>query len=437
MDMVDEGYLGRMHVRMGAYSRFMASSNYEAKEPVTAVKSGGGMSALFKDKDWNQADLKKYRNVFEQGGLVTEAIRIIPLYIFMNDYRLEGDKKFKDRIKLVQETLDKTKFGTWGPEGVTEALVCGSGFQEIVPTKGDFPIGAIYTRDASKFRIESTDTGIITGYTYFKDGFDKKGVSLKPEQVLHIKLFTSGGKLYGDSIVKSAFDDIMRDVITTEGASNAIKRHGTPKYHIKVGSNENRASKAQIDLMNKEFEEINSKNEWTTTHDVQMDMVDNTNLGFNLEAYNRISLQRVITALGVPAEVLGLREGTTDATAVSRINTFYKKIGRLQKAYADIVNDQIINRVLGEGSEGKVKLVFNEIDAANELDKVNWINLLLKADALNPWAVISREQVYKFMGWEIDDYKPDLDEIEVQLPDDEAKPPLPGQPEEEEEGGKA
>jgi hypothetical protein len=279
------------------------------------------------------------------------------------------------------------------------------------------------------FKIDSTPAGVVTGYRYFVSDQDNKGTPLKPEQVLHTKLFTSGGKLYGDSIIKRAYDDIMRDVINMDGATNAIKRHGYPKYHIGVGSDVHPASKSVIDAIDREFQEINTKSEFVTTHDVTMDMIDNTGLGFNMEAYNRVALQRVVTALGVPAEVLGLREGTTDATAVSRINTFYKKIGSIQKSYARIINEQIIDRILGEGREGSVKIVFNEIDAANELDKANWINLFLKADPLNPWAILSRPQVYNFMGWDIADYKPD-DEVEVDVP--EQAPPQFEQPEEEE-----
>ncbi len=372
----------------------------KVSEPKTYVRGGGSLKDLFMDRERSQALLKKYRNVYEQGGAVSQAIDSHPLYILMNGYRLESeDEGAKEQV---QELLDRLNIDevTW--QIVVDALVMGDSFSEIVPSRGG-GIGAIVPRDAGQFEIQFDDHGTIS---YYKQTVmmttGRKEVILAPDQILHITLLNSAGKVYGDSLVGRCYDDINRDARILEGTSNSLYRHGFPKYHVQVGKEGEVVNETVLKDIKKEFEELHSRNEFITVKDVAINEIDKNNLN-GMETIDYMSARRVFSALGVPGDLMGYREGTTDNTAVSRINAFMKRISTFQKKLERVYNQQIIDRELG--TPGLVKLAFNDADQQTDGEKIQSLIALLQADSADPWAVVSRQQFYQMMDWNIEDWE--------------------------------
>ena len=102
-------------------------------------------------------------------------------------------------------------------------------------------------------------------------------------------------------------------------------------------------------------------------------------------------------ALGVPEEILGLRRGSTDATATKRIETYYKKIAAMQRHIARCYNVNIVDKLTAQ--PGSVKIVFNDVDPKEEIDKARWIAMIMKASD-DPFTVFSKEWIQQQFGLE-------------------------------------
>jgi hypothetical protein len=124
----------------------------------------------------------------------------------------------------------------------------------------------------------------------------------------------------------------------------------------------------------------------------------------------------------VPEEVLGLRAGTTDATAVSRIGTFHQKINTFQKKLARAYNMAVVDRILdptGENQKvrGSVKLVFNPASQPTEDEIITMMQKLAALDPLgNGQAVL--HLTFDRLGWDWEQFVGYLDEESVDVPEE-------------------
>ena len=360
-----------------------------ARRPKTWVAGGGGKKLeLFTERKHNAKNLERYRIIYDQGGVVTEAINSYPLFLSRNGYRLEGPDAEAEKV---QAWLDATNFNMVLWDGITDALVYGDAFQEIVLNRDKTP-AYIIPRLASEFEILHDNHGKIASYTQTVtvDG-KKKATTLKPSQIAHLQFWRASGSLYGHSLIHRAYDDIIRDTKTVESASEAIKRHGYRKYHIRVGKEGETVPQDVLTKIDKEFQDLNEKNEFVTARDIELSDIDASGLE-QLDTYNDISLMRLSSALGVPEEVLGMRRGSTDATATKRIDTFYGKISAMQEVVARCYNVNIIDRLTGR--PGAIKLVFNEVNPDDETKRAKWITQVMRSSK-DPFAILPKEWIQK------------------------------------------
>ena len=361
-----------------------------ARSPRTWIAGGGGKKLnLFTERKRNAKQLERYRIIYDQGGLITEAINSYPLFLTRNGYRLEGPDT---EAQKVQDWLDAADFQTILWDGITDALVFGDAFQEIVPNRDATP-AYVVPRLASEFEIRYNEHGKLAGYTQktMING-KEKSTNLKPTQIVHLQFWRASGSLYGHSLIHRAYDDIIRDTKTAESSASAIKRHGFRKYHIKVGQEGEKVPQDVLKEIDREFKELNEKNEFVTARDIELNDIDASGLE-QLDTYNDISLMRLAAALGVPEEVLGLRRGSTDATATKRIDTFYGKISAMQYTVARCYNINIIDRLTAH--PGMVKLVFNEVNPDDETKRAKWITQVMHASKEDPFAVLPQDWIKK------------------------------------------
>ena len=59
--------------------------------PKTLIVSGGSIHEPFSERKKNAAQLEKYRIIYDQGGIVTEAINSYPMFITANGWWLDGE----------------------------------------------------------------------------------------------------------------------------------------------------------------------------------------------------------------------------------------------------------------------------------------------------------------------------------------------------------
>jgi hypothetical protein len=68
----------------------------KGSNPITGAKGGGNINAtagLMNKKTRNRAQLEQYRTIYENGGIVSQAIDAYALNVLMNGWHLEGEEE--------------------------------------------------------------------------------------------------------------------------------------------------------------------------------------------------------------------------------------------------------------------------------------------------------------------------------------------------------
>jgi hypothetical protein len=337
------------------------------------------------------------RRMYEQGGMVGEAIDAYPLFAWTNGYALEGDAGAS--TDMVQEFLDGVELETLGHQLIVDALVIpadggsGKGYAEIVWNRAGNQIVGLQYRPAETFTEILDPRGKVITYrqTIMRDN-SKITVDLPPENMLVIDLHMP--------LIKRAFKDIQVDAAIADATATSIQRHGYPRYHVKLGQPGEAVSLQALRDHGRQFEDLKPNMEWTTTQDVAIDNIDKEGISQALN-YTNWSVQRLSAALGVPEEMLGLGRGSTEATANVRLESFYDKIGSIQFRFAQALNKQVIDQLTGK--EGSVWLKFNDVSPEDEMRKAEFLAKIIQATPVDPWSIITPEYAREYLGIEIDE----------------------------------
>ena len=361
-------------------------------EPKTQLVEGSSEKNPYERSGWDNTPnrretIKQCKQVYKRGGPISDAIDSYPLFTLTNGWELaceEGAENLKD---MVQAWLDQPHVDLdmimW--QGVLDAIICGTAFQEIVPDRGG-SIWGVVPRDASSFEIVHDQYGRVTGYNQILadsiPGLERK-IGIEKDRMLAVTLFPIPGEMYGVSLVARAWDDILRDTDTIESIAKAIHRHGAGKHSVSIGEVGEPVSKEQLDLVKREFKKMSTNDFFIHGPSVKIEDIGGTLPGLN--EYSNITLQRLACALGVPEEILGLGRGSTEATATVRLKSFYDKISTIQEIIARTYTRNLIDRITGQ--PGKVWIEFNDVSPQDEKQKAEWIALMrqgMDQDAICP-----------------------------------------------------
>jgi hypothetical protein len=328
----------------------------------------GGLD-LTQDPGRDFRKMRNLRNIYLQGGYVAEGVDLYPLYAIGNGYELEIDEEKGDgeeAKKKVEEFLTRINFYDVMWQLMVDAETVRDGVAEIVYGKGELgsvPVNVV-PRPAECFEFDTNLKGVIEKYIQKFDnrGNTVKDVPLEPGQVLHYQYMSRTDSPYGISIVERVVHDIKRDTKVTEAITAGICLHGTPKWHIQANSTKPDApqmTSTERSTLETEFEDFNAKDQFLTEGDVKVVALDTAGVQ-NVQMYSDVTLQRVVAGMGIPGELLGLRQGTTDATAVTRVGAFFKKIKSCQRDIEQMWNTQVIDKITGK--PGLVKLKLQDTD---------------------------------------------------------------------------
>ena len=346
--------------------------------------------------------------IYKRGGPVSEAVRTYSSLVFSNGYRIEGDEESIN--EMVEDSLDELGFDIVGPQAVIDALVYGDAFHEIGFGQGSKvdSVVAQFPRNPESFRIDFDEYGKISDYVQVIHktlGTDEE-IRIAPEKMFHFCVENLGGSPYGISLIDSAFNDIKWDAMISEATAQAIKRHGYPRFHIKVGMEGEDVAEDTMRRVDAQFKRLESKQEFVTTHDIEILNIDQMGQT-NAKLYGEFSTMRLCTALGIPEELLGLGRGSTEATANVKLRAFYDKIGSIQKKLAMAYTKQVIDKITPR--PGMCKLIFNDVNPEDEAKLAAWMAQIMAATPMDPFAVIPRAFVQDRLGvqesdWDEDDY---------------------------------
>jgi hypothetical protein len=385
--------------------------------PKTRIKSGGTKQSFFTQRQRNAELLSKYETIYNQGGIVSEALDSYAMFCLSKGWRLEGDEA---QVAKVEAFIDNIDFDAVLWQMITDCNVYGDAFAEKVYTR-DGRLVDLVPRLASSFTIIHDEYGVITGYEQnITDEFGQEfKVSLSPNQICHLQFNRLGGSVYGNSLIARAYDDIIRDTKVAESSAIAIQRHGYKKYHIRVGTEGEDVPQEVIDRVDREFQQLETKNDFVTTHDVEIMNVDQGGLE-HIDTYSDVFIMRLCVSLGVPEELMGLRRGSTDATATKRIDVFFRKISTIQQKIARCFELSIFDEIIG--SHGAVELIFNDVSPSDEAEKAAWISELVKATPLDPFIILPRQWIQEQFDIDDDAYEDEDDFMIPEVPDETDKP---------------
>ena len=379
--------------------------------------------------------MRGLRNIYLQGAYISEGVDLYPLYAIGAGYELESDDETAK--KVIEEFLTRINFydTTW--QMLVDAETVRDGIAEIVFGKGSMakvPVNVV-PRPAECFEFVTDARGVITEY---RQKWDYHGnaltvpVSMPPASILHYQFLSRPDSPYGISIVERCIHDIKRDTQVIEAVTAGILLHGTPKWHIQVNSRQperpNLSAEERRDVEN-EFKDFNAKDQFITQGDILVEAKDIAGLP-NIQQYSDVVMARVISGLGVPGELLGLRQGTTDATAVTRVGAFFRKIKSCQRDVEQMWGG-IFDRILQK--PGLVKLKLRPVTFAELMEQAGYIEKIAKISPTDPFAVMSRRQMQERLEidpdeWESDegDDIPKLGTVPPQFPPQQ--PPEGGEP---------
>jgi hypothetical protein len=263
---------------------------------------------------------------------------------------------------------------------ITRSLNYGDSFQEVIPFAKQQGISRVVHRWPGSFNILTDERGDLTGYEQELDSGRK--IPLPIENIIHLALIPDDS-LYGISLTGRALDEIKNDTKTTFGIATGIERHGTGKHHWKIGNADTPASASDISTWKTKLEKIKADSDIVTTHLFECIDLDRSGIP-NAQQYSDVFLQRLCAAYGVPGELLGLRIGTTDATAVTRIDAFFKQVSTFQQTLAETYQP-VVDMIVGQPSI--VTLTFNDASPKDEKERAEWITMLMNANRLDPFWV--------------------------------------------------
>ncbi len=362
-------------------------------QPESYAETGGSNKALFNPTKNNRQTIEKYLTIYEQGGMISEAIDLYSLFMFSKGYRWEGDP---NAIGACKEFLDGFDFEQSFHLAVISPLVCGDGYQEILKNRAGDLKGLLY-RNPAYWSLRYDATGLVTGYsqTMGNSLIRNKSKDFELDQIFHTQMIPSLKEGPGISLIARAIDEIHRDTRMADGTATAIERHGHPKWWARCGREGQAVSPSVLNAITQKLEDLNSKNDIATQYDVAIQALDTGGVG-NVQAYQDASLVRLTAAMGVPGELLGFRQGTTDNTAVSRVGAFLQKCDSYNYRFARTLNLQLFDQITGKA--GAAKIVFNSVIPSKQAENAAWIVSLIKANPLDPEAYAPREWVKQVLN---------------------------------------
>lgn len=391
---------------------------------ATANEVSTWNSLLQRGEAQHQEVSKKYRTIYRSGGIVRAAIDAYILFIFSGGWQMASDDEHRDTQQLIQDNFfSKTGAFNITIQQMTQDAICiGDGYAKILTGAGQLtrtPV-ALQHIPAERVKPHIDNTYSILWY----DVYNKDGSAIleriKPEDMLHVCLQPSGGEIFGVGLLESAWDEIRHDIEVAEGSAAAIRRHGFGIWHAKVSSTdpETTITEKDVDAVRQNMKSLSSRTEIVTSSNVEISALNEAGQ-INVGAYADWSIARLCTALGMPGELLGLRQGTTDATAVSRIENFYKKIQTYQELLAQAINTQYIDRILSSTGKvpGSVWIEYADPSPEDNIKRASYVSSIAAITPGDPFGIMSQQQIQTYLGIDHDQWAKDEEFLESETND--------------------
>lgn len=403
-------------------------------KPKTLIYTGSRKGSSFSGKGGRSlAELNRYWTYYENEGTIFAAVNSIMYNTVMVGYSVIcKDPKAEDFLEQLCQRVSLEEALT---DAMKDSLVFGDAFLEK-RRNGKGEVIDLYPVDPRTMQINYDQYGRTESYQQVIEGREQSTI-LKPEDIIHFKLFTSPGTPYGISIIKPNVDTIQRKVETDEALFQAIQRHGTSKIVAYVGDpkEDKLPDEEVLEAIQKKLEDISSINDFVVPHVIKLDTIDEKGVQ-GVEEYYDLFQNELIIGLMCPEEALGQGKGSTEATARVKAVLYERMIKSFQRRLANTVVKHLFNEQLdkagfndsetGEAIYSRIK--FNSVTEEDEALRAKWWSNIIRG--FRGEIPMTGNEFRYHMGLEP---REGLDELMINRPRETREVPLNEEPEEEEE----
>lgn len=305
------------------------SRRLQEQEPATYIDGGGTEDDIsFTRNKRNREQLERYEKIYTKVGPIGALVDTRALMFFGVgiEYTSEDDEEVAEWL---HDELPRTE--QHAIHSAQECYWAGDSWPYVVENRaGEF--SHIEFVDPKTVKPEYNAKGEITdAYQIVKSGKGRYAKRpLDTDRLFHITLRQVGRGPLGISLIEQNEDEIEQYINNQTQRSNAIKNHGTPKYHVKVGREGQSIPNKIVRMVRNQFSSrrVDEKTNWVTGRDIDVDMLDTTD--FSMDTITDTDLQKLSTGFMVPKEALGL-DGTSNLTDQSIRKDVFIRLGRAQQ----------------------------------------------------------------------------------------------------------
>ena len=367
------------------YNPLSSYKYYFTKEgtPKTIIRSNTTKTSLFSNDDRTIKNLKLYYKYYRGDGTVWAAINSIAFNTVMVGHFFESDDD--DAKKIISDFCYKIDLDSHLLNATTYALVLGDSFLEIIYKKDGKHISRLKKTDGRTMNINYDDYGDIQSFQQKVAG--EKKDPIEPEFICHFNLFPKPDSPYGISLIEPSRDIIRRKIRSDQAITNAMIRHGTPKYVATIGTEKEGQTPPTktLKLIQDEMKDINEKNEFIIPWNCKIGTIDENGVK-GIKDYTDYFQTQLVVGLLCPEEALGMGKGSTEATARVKAILYERMIQSFQLRIARIIEQSLFNKVLeAHGKKpNSVHIKFNSITDEDEAMKAKWMGELMNGFRNSP-----------------------------------------------------
>lgn len=311
--------------------------------PDSYVAGGSSDDVQFKQRPRNYELLKQRERIYTAGGPITDFIdtRAVMTYGTGVEFQTDETELTDGQGRSVDEWLE-AQFPLIDQAMISRGIhtyVYGDSWPELVVTRGG---------DVSHINLVHPTTVNPKWDAHGKIQALEQLVKTQRGKILRqpMDLERHGHWYYknesagplGDSLIAQNRQEIEWYHRNQEQRANAIRLHGSPKYHIQVGSESQSIPDRLIRRVRDRFQSrnIDEKTSWTTGGQIEVDELDAP--GFEgMDSITETDVTKLASGFGVPLEwtnfgSAGLGEGTP---AESRIQKFERQARGEQRRAAE------------------------------------------------------------------------------------------------------
>jgi len=365
--------------------------------PKTLVYTSGRRFSPFSQRGRNVSLLNKFWQFYEGESTVFAAVNTIAWNTIMVGYTIHATND--DAANLIRTYAKKLRLQAHLLDAMIYALIFGDAFiEKIYNRKGE--ISRLKNVDPRTMVINFNEYGDIESYQQVIG--NKKGPLIKPDKIIHLRLFPRPSSPYGISLIAASVDTIERKVRTDEALSLAMVRHGTPKYDITVKSPEGGQvpPDSVLEQIAEKLSNLHEENEVVHPDLIEIKTIDERGIPGVEEYYNYFQTQLVIGLL-CPEEALGLGRGSTEATARQKAIMFERMIKSFQMRIAEMVEQELFNEILEQhGFEpNTVTMRFKSVTEEDEANKAKWLGNLLRGYSRREYMPFTINEIRAMFGF--------------------------------------